>query len=247
MSAVIFDLDGTLLDTLGDLTDSINHVLAAADFPVRTEDEVRLAVGNGLTQLVRRSVPAGTTEDKVQRLSREMSAWYADHCEEKTAPYPGVVDMLATLKERGVAVGVASNKPDAAVQRLLPQYFDGLVDAACGEREDIARKPAPDTVFEVLRRLGASGGTALDGDVRCAEGEAAGSVFYVGDSDTDIETAANAGLPCLCVGWGFRDRDFLLAHGATEIYDTPAELLTRLLPGASNAAEGPLHMVGTGR
>ena len=160
---------------------------------------------------------AATPRELEQQILAEFKADYAKRCIVKTAPYPGILDLMAELRRRGIARAVVSNKGDFAVQELVERYFPGVFDAAVGEREGVRRKPAPDTVFRALKELGA---------------DAQGAV-YVGDSEVDIETARNSGLPCLSVSWGFRDADFLLQRGAQRIVASPADLLA-LLTGAAN-------------
>ncbi len=207
----VFDLDGTLLDTLDDLTSAVNFALSRKGFPARTRNEVRSFIGSGVRMLMRRAVPADADDATVLSALADFKAHYADNCQVMTAPYPGVLELLDALRARGVRIAVASNKFDAAVKALCAHYFGDRIDFAVGEREadGIRRKPAPDTVFAALR--------ALDG--------APADAVYIGDSDTDILTAAAAGLPCISVTWGFRDADFLLAHGATAMAETAEELL----------------------
>ena len=209
----IFDLDGTLLDTLQDLADSTNYALALHGLPVRTVEEVRQFVGNGVGLLIRRAVPAGTAEELERQVLRDFRAHYLLNMENKTAPYPGIPELLDALGAAGVPTAVVSNKFDGAVKGLCRTYFGGRLDAAIGESEGVARKPAPDTVFRALAELG----MPREGAV------------YVGDSDVDIETAKNAGLPCISVSWGFRSRSFLTEHGARTIADTVEELKELLL------------------
>lgn len=211
-SAVIFDLDGTLLDTLQDLCDSTNYALALHGLPPRSLEEVRRFVGNGVGLLIRRAVPAGTDPALEARCLANFRAHYLHNMEHRTAPYPGIPELLDGLKQAGIKLAVVSNKFDGAVKGLCRAYFGGQVDVAIGEFPGVARKPAPDTVFRALEELGA---------------RPAGAV-YVGDSEVDIETARNAGLPCLSVGWGFRDADFLRQQGAELILPSPAALLDLL-------------------
>ena len=204
----IFDLDGTLLNTLEDLTDSINYTLSMSGFPKRTIEEVRRFVGNGIRLLVERSVPRGTKEEKVNQIYLAFMEHYAAHCADKTRPYNGVVALLRRLREAGIKTAVVSNKADSAVKELCEKYFTGLLDEAVGEREGIRRKPAPDSIEEVLRNLEIGKAQAV----------------YIGDSDVDVETAANAGLEQIAVTWGFRDKDCLLASGAKVFVSTPEEI-----------------------
>lgn len=211
-TTVIFDLDGTLLNTLDDLADSVNHALALHAMPLRSLEEVRRFVGNGVGLLVERAVPQGTPPEVTARVLASFKAHYRANMANKTAPYPGVPQVLRTLKGKGVKLAVVSNKINGAVKDLCREYFPGLIGVAIGESPSVARKPAPDTARKALEELGAS---------------PAGAV-YVGDSDVDIQTARNAGLPCISVTWGFRDGEFLRAHGAAVTVDTPAELLALL-------------------
>lgn len=211
--AVIFDLDGTLLDTLDDLADSVNYVLKKREFPERTKDEVRSFVGNGIHKLIERSVPENTADDIVEEVFEEFVPYYRTHCMEKTKPYDGIVELLHSLKLSGIRIAVVSNKADDAVHTLCNVCFANLFDEIVGERSGIARKPAPDSVNEVLRRLVLEPSQAV----------------YIGDSDVDVETAKNAGMKCIAVDWGFRDRECLEAAGATEIVSGTTELLSKLL------------------
>lgn len=208
----VFDLDGTLLDTLQDLADSTNYALAVNGLPGRTLDEVRRFVGNGVGRLIARAVPEGTPEALTAKCLSDFRAHYFLNMENKTAPYPGVMEMLDRLGKAGFHLAIVSNKFDSAVKGLCQTYFGDLIPVAIGESEGVERKPAPDTVFKALKELGVS-----------AEG-----AVYIGDSDVDIATARNAGLPCISVSWGFRDEDFLLSHGATEIVADPDGLYAAL-------------------
>lgn len=216
---VVFDLDGTLLDTLEDLMISTNAALAAHGMPERTLDEVRRFVGNGAALLAHRAVPAGTPPEEEASVLEAFKRHYERHCEDHTAPYDGVPELLAHLREAGARMAVVSNKPDFAVQELVERRFPGVFDCALGECEErgIRRKPAPDMVEAVLERLG----TSRDG------------LVYVGDSEVDVATAAACACSCLACSWGFRDRDQLVAAGATTIVDTPAQLERVLLAGVS--------------
>lgn len=207
----IFDLDGTLLDTLDDLTDSVNAALSAYGCSLRSREEVRDFVGNGIRLLMERAVPCGAANAYFSEIFDFFKRHYAEHCCDKTQPYPGVVGMLEEIQARGSVSAVVSNKADFAVKELAKRYFDGLIKVAAGENEaaGIRKKPAPDSVFAVLEELGADEKKAV----------------YIGDSEVDIETAANAGLPCISVTWGFKTKEFLLSRGAKNLIGEPKELL----------------------
>lgn len=205
----IFDLDGTLLYTLADLAASTNHALRLNGMPEHSLDDVRRFVGNGVRVLMERAVPGGAANPKFENALADFRAHYMVHSLDTTMPYPGVPDMLAELKRRGKRMAVVSNKFYAATQELCRHFFGDSIEVAIGEREGIRKKPAPDTVEEALRQLGVGKQGAV----------------YVGDSDVDVATAANSGLPCISVLWGFRDRDFLVAHGADTFVAEPSELL----------------------
>ncbi|MBP3505256.1 MAG: HAD family hydrolase [Lachnospiraceae bacterium] len=209
---VIFDMDGTILDTLDDLADSLNYALTQSGMPTRTRTEVCSFVGNGIRKLIERGVPSGSTEEQIRGVHAVFTEYYKVHCVDKTQPYSGILELIQTLRAAGVKTAVVSNKADYGVQELCKQYFDGMFDAAVGERPTVRKKPAPDSVNEVLRQLGVDRTHAL----------------YVGDSDVDIETAKQADMDCVSVLWGFRDREFLLAHGAKDMISQPQELLSRV-------------------
>lgn len=210
--AAIFDLDGTLLNTLQDLADSTNYALSLHGLPRRTLEEVRCFVGNGVAQLISRAVPEDTPPELEARCLADFRAHYLLNMENKTAPYPGVLALLDALEAHGIHRAVVSNKFDSAVKGLCQTYFADRIPVAIGESQGVARKPAPDTVFRALEELGVPGDRAV----------------YIGDSDVDIATAQNAGVPCISVSWGFRSRAFLLEHGASAIAATPEELFTLL-------------------
>lgn len=209
----IFDLDGTLLNTLNDLAASVNAALAACALPPRTTDEVRSFVGNGIRRLIDRSVPKETEKDLTDDVFARFKEHYALHCADRTAPYDGIIALLEALRARGIKTAVVSNKADFAVKELCSRYFDGLLDEAIGEREGIKIKPAPDSVNEVLSRLGVSPENAV----------------YIGDSDVDIQTAKNACMDCISVCWGFRSKDFLHENGAEVIAERPEQLLEMIV------------------
>ena len=207
----IFDLDGTLLNTLDDLAASVNYALRTHGMPERTLDEVRSFVGNGVRLLMERAIPEGADNPRFEDTFATFRAYYMEHSLDKTRPYEGIPEMIHTLKQRGCRLAVVSNKFYAATQELI-RHFLPEITVAIGEHESegIRKKPAPDTVFEALRQLGVGKEKAV----------------YVGDSDVDLQTAHNSGLPCISVLWGFRNRDFLLAHGATTFISRPEELLS---------------------
>ena len=209
---ILFDLDGTLLDTLEDLADAVNHILERHRCPQRTLDEVRLFVGNGLGMLMRRSLPAQYSQTVSDLLAEELRTYYTAHSRIKTAPYAGVRALLETLQAAGAKVAVVSNKADEAVGELCSFYFPGLVDAAVGETAGRRPKPAPDAVELALERLHVDKTDAV----------------YVGDSQVDLDTAKAAGLPCIAVTWGFRSREDLVKAGAETLADSVEEL-SRLL------------------
>lgn len=207
----IFDLDGTLLDTLGDLAASTNYALRTHGMPEHSIDDVRRFVGNGVRKLMERAIPGGAANPDFEATFTTFRQYYMEHSLDTTKPYEGIPETLAELKRRGCRLAVVSNKMMAATQELCRYFFPDTIEVAIGENESqgIRKKPAPDTVFAALRKLGVGNGEAV----------------YVGDSDVDIQTAANAGLPCISVLWGFRDRDFLIQHGAKSFISAPSELL----------------------
>ncbi|MBP5409238.1 MAG: HAD-IIIA family hydrolase [Prevotella sp.] len=207
----IFDLDGTLLNTLDDLAASVNYALRTHGMPERTLDEVRSFVGNGVRLLMERAIPEGSANPRFEETFATFRAYYMEHSLDTTRPYDGIPEMIHALKQRGCRLAVVSNKFYAATQELIRHFFPEIT-VAIGEHESegIRKKPAPDTVFEALRQLGVGKEKAV----------------YVGDSDVDLQTAHNSGLPCISVLWGFRNRDFLLAHGATTFISRPEKLLS---------------------
>lgn len=208
---VIFDLDGTLMDTLEDLADAVNEILRRNGYPVRTIQEVRRIVGNGLRQTLTLCLPEGTDGEVVDRLLPEFASFYQAHCQVKTKPYDGIEDALRELNKRGFKLAIVSNKRDEAVKTLNRECFAEYVKVAIGENESagIRKKPAPDTVYQALRELGSTKEQAV----------------YVGDSEVDRMTAENAGLPCISVDWGFRDREELEKLKPAWLISRPEELL----------------------
>ena len=204
----IFDLDGTLLSTLADLAASTNYALRTHHMPERSLDEVRRFVGNGVKKLMERAIPDGLNNDKFDKTYADFRQHYMQHNLDTTQPYPGIMQLLEQLKAEGKNIAVVSNKFYAATRELCRHFFGDLVPVAIGEREDIRKKPAPDTVIEALRELGVDKEGAV----------------YIGDSDVDIMTAKNSGMPCVSVLWGFRDKEFLLEHGATTLISQPEDM-----------------------
>ena len=200
---IIFDLDGTLLDTLEDLHAAVNHTMAQFGCPSRTIEEVRRFVGNGVDQLVRLSLPGKDSDPPVEEVIAAYRTYYNAHCQEKTGPYAGILEALAALAGE-YPLAVVSNKPDSAVKPLCREYFGDLF--ALGERRETPRKPAPDMVWQAMAAIGVE------------------SCIYVGDSEVDILTARNARVPCLSVTWGFRDKDALTAAGGKHFCNDPRQL-----------------------
>lgn len=209
----IFDLDGTILDTLDDLTDSMNYSLAAHALPSRSKDDIRRFVGNGIHRLVELSVPSGTDSDMIERVFNTFHGYYKDHCAVKTCPYDGINNVIKTLKDNDIITAVVSNKADYAVRSLCEEYFKGLFDYSVGDREGQRRKPYPDSVNAVLSHFDLTSADAV----------------YIGDSEVDIQTAHNAGTDLIMVSWGFRDRQYLLDQGAVFVISAPDEILGRII------------------
>lgn len=205
----IFDLDGTLLSTLDDLAICTNYALKSNGLPERSTDEVRRFVGNGVFKLMERAVPQGQANPKFESAYNTFRAYYLQHSLDNTRPYPGIVEMLSELRRRDKRIAVVSNKFCTATEELCRHFFKQYVEVAIGEGNGVRKKPAPDEVEMALKKLGAQRSGAV----------------YVGDSDVDIATARNSGLPCVSVLWGFRDKEFLLEHGATTLISSPEELL----------------------
>ena len=211
--AVIFDLDGTLLDTLEDLKNSVNYALIKNDMPERSTDEVRAFVGNGVAKLIERAVPSGTQEAEREAVFADFKAHYGVHCDDNTKPYPGIISLLDELKASGIKTAVVSNKLDSAVKKLCKKYFGDRLSAAIGDIEGRKRKPYPDAVFAALEEIGA----------------AADESVYIGDSDVDVLTAKNCGMDCIAAEWGFRSREVLVSAGASVIAGNAEELKGLLL------------------
>ena len=209
IKAVVFDLDGTLLNTLDDLMNGLNAALSENGMPERSRTDVRRFVGNGLAKLVERAIPDGRENPLYEKTLADTRRFYAQKCRENTKPYDGIAELLAALQQKGLRLAVVSNKPDAQVKTLCGEFFPGRIGAAIGQREGVPLKPAADPVLEALRLLDTSPADAV----------------YVGDSDVDILTAKNAGLPCISVLWGFRDRPLLESAGGKIFAASPAEMI----------------------
>ena len=207
MTGILFDLDGTLLDTLEDLTDATNYALTVHGYPTRTKAEIRRFVGNGALNQIRLSLPDGSSEAAVAEVLNTYKPYYTAHCQNKTAPYPGVLEALSALKKKH-PIAIVSNKPDAAVKALCADFFPGIY--SLGETADCPRKPAPDMVYKAMAAIGTD---------RCV---------YVGDSEVDVITAKNAGVPCVSVLWGFRDREDMEAAGGNIFCENTTDLAERI-------------------
>ena len=206
-TAILFDLDGTLLDTLEDLADATNAALARFGYPGRTLEQIRTFVGNGAKRQITLSLPEGCADEEIEEVLAWYKTYYAAHSQCKTRPYDGILEALEAIS-RQFPVGIVTNKPQVAVEPLCRAHFPGIY--ALGESSALPRKPAPDMVYAAMAALGAQ------------------SCVYVGDSEVDVLTAKNAGVPCLTVLWGFRDRQTLLEAGADHFCETPGELLNSL-------------------
>lgn len=203
----LFDMDGTLLDTLDDLTAAVNHTLAQYGYPQRTREEVRQGLGSGAVRLMAAMLPQGEDTPEFAAIMRDYKAWYQAHTCVETRPYPGIPELLDALHRQGCKAAIVSNKPHGAACELAARFFPGI--PTFGESPETPRKPAPDMVRHALAALNADPSSAV----------------YVGDSEVDVQTARNAGLPMIGVAWGFRGRAALAAAGAETIVDTAAEIL----------------------
>ena len=212
INTVIFDMDGTVLNTLEDLTDAVNHVFSQFDLPPRTIDEYRKFFGNGIGYAMKCAAPAGTPDELIDKMVPVFREYYDKHCLDKTKPYDGILELMKSLKARGYKMAIVSNKIDSAVKELNDRFFSECVFVAIGEKPNVRRKPAPDTVIAALKELHSDRSEAV----------------YVGDSEVDLQTARNSGLPCIAVLWGFRDRDHLTENGAVSFAAKPADVLSFL-------------------
>jgi phosphoglycolate phosphatase len=208
-NTVIFDLDGTLLDTLDDLTASVNYCMEKYGGPIHDREEVRGKVGNGIYVLMEKALPEGRNHPQYEACMKDFPIHYKAHMMDHTKPFPGILTLLKDLQQKGYRMAIVSNKFDAAVKLLNQDFFSEYISVAIGESPTVHKKPAPDTVFQAMKELGADPQECI----------------YVGDSEVDIQTAANAGIPCISVDWGFKTVEFLKEHGAKTIVSTPEELL----------------------
>lgn len=214
IKVIIFDLDGTLLNTLDDLADSTNFALSEFNYPTRSKEEISTFVGNGVAKLIERAIPDGKHNPNFNKCLEIFKQHYSINKYNKTAPYNDIINLLIELKEKNYKIAVVSNKFDLAVKELCQKYFPNLIDIAIGENEaaGINKKPAPDTINLVLEQLELTSNQAI----------------YVGDSDVDILTAKNSNMPCISVTWGFRDKEFLLENDAKIIINNPKEIIDYL-------------------
>lgn len=207
--AVIFDLDGTLTDTLADLRNSVNFALSQFGFHERTAEEIRSFVGNGVRRLIYLSVPENTPDETAEKCLDVFKAYYKDHSCVETKPYDGIIEMLSELKSRGIKTAVVTNKMHAAAVDIVKLFFDGLIDVTIGQIDGVAQKPKPDGIYKALEMLGVPKEKAI----------------YAGDSEVDCLTAKNAEIPCIGVAWGFRDREILENSGAEFIFNKAENIL----------------------
>ncbi len=212
INTVIFDMDGTVLNTLDDLTDAVNYVFSKFDLPPRDKEDYRHFFGNGIGYAMKCAAPTGTPDALFDQMIPVFREYYDAHCLDKTAPYEGILDLMKALYDKGYKMAIVSNKIDSAVKELNEKFFSKYVSVAIGEKPGVKRKPAADTVLTALSELGSSRSEAI----------------YVGDSEVDLQTARNSGLPCIAVLWGFRDKDLLAKNGATTFATAPADVLNIL-------------------
>lgn len=206
---VIFDLDGTLLNSLDDLAASVNYALKECNYPLRTTEEVRTFIGNGVSVLMRRAIPKEATDAEHSKALEIFKNYYANNSTNRTRPYDGVLELLGELKSKGCSLAIVSNKIDFAVKDLCKEFFDRYIDVAVGDSDDTENKPAPDMVYKALDMLGKSRDRAV----------------YIGDTDVDLQTAQNSGMDCISVSWGYRSHNELEGYGAQMIADTPCDVL----------------------
>ena len=212
INTIIWDLDGTILNTLDALSDSVNYALQSSGLPKRNKTEIRRYLGNGIRNLVQQSAPKNITEELFEQTFQTFRSYYFEHCLIKTKPYEGITELMAQLKTDDYKMAIVSNKAQKAVTDLNNKFFSEHITIAIGEQEGIQRKPAPDMVNNALELLGSSPAHTV----------------YIGDSEVDLQTARNAQMPCISVLWGFRDKDFLIQHGATAFAEKPQDIKTLL-------------------
>ena len=217
---IIWDLDGTLMDSLTDLMNSTNYALSQCGMPKRSYDEVRQFVGNGVHKLIERAVGDNCSADDVERCFAVFKQHYMVHCKDNTKPYDGIIEVISQLHDKGCRQAIVSNKLQGGVTELHNEWFRGIIDVAIGETPGVQRKPAPDMVNKAIDGLKKM--FSIDADAHI-------TAVYIGDSDVDLATAHNAGLPCISVLWGFRSKEFLLSHGATIFAEKPQDIL-KVLP-----------------
>ncbi len=209
INTIVWDMDGTVLNTLIDLRESVNYVLSLYGMPERSIEEYRSFFGNGIRHALECAVPQGTSKETIDEMLPLFKEHYDIHCMDNTCPYDGVLDVMKKLKEMGYKMAIVSNKIDSAVKELNERFFRDSVETAIGERDGINRKPAPDMVEQALAELGRTKEESV----------------YIGDSEVDLLTARNSGLPCISVLWGFRDRDYLIEEGAEVFAETPEDII----------------------
>ncbi len=206
----IFDLDGTLLNTLSDLATSVNFALDVFGFPLHKESQIKNMVGSGVRHLIEQAVPGGLSNPSYEDVFKKFLSHYLEHSMDRTRPYDGVIAMLKSLKSSGKNIAVVSNKRAEATKMLVGNFFPNLIDVVIGENDSLKKKPSPDTLNEAIRLLKADKSSSI----------------YIGDSDVDILTAKNCGIPCISVLWGFRDKEFLIRNGAKCLIEDPSEILS---------------------
>ncbi len=212
ITTIIFDMDGTVLNTLDDLTDSVNYVFSKFGLPTRSRDEYRQFFGNGIGYAMKCAAPEGTPDSLIEEMIPVFKEYYDIHCLDKTGPYEGIIDLMKELRNSGCKMAIVSNKIDSAVKELNERFFSEYVSVAIGERPGVNRKPAPDMVSAALSELGSSPDEAV----------------YIGDSEVDLMTAKNSNLPCIAVLWGFRGKEFLIKNGASAFAKTPEDIISYL-------------------
>lgn len=215
INTVVFDMDGTVLNTIDDLATSVNYAMEKFGFPQRTVEDYRRAVGNGIRRAIELTVPEGTSQEVIDEMVPVFKEHYDEHCLDKTRPYDGIIELMIELKKRGYKMAIVSNKIDSAVKELNQRFFSEAIEVAIGEKPGVSRKPAPDMVWEALKELGSTEDEAV----------------YIGDSEVDFATANNSNLPCISVLWGFRDKDLLEEIGAQVFAEKPSDVLEILTNG----------------